>query len=274
MVAVARALPPPAEIEGRWVQTLEEAGLRPRILEAADRYPEERTISIPFPVLEAADLLLADLLLERPQELLEAGRRAMRELAPMAGPGVEELRLRVTELPPTVHRTVRAIREEDLGRFLGIDAIVRKTTEVRPQIRDAVFLCLACKNEVHELQDEWSPVFTEPMECTHCGKPQGRTRFRLVPEHSTYIDSQRIEVQENPEKLKGGAHPQGLTVLLTEDLAGRVIPGNRVVVNGILKGLPRVSASRTGTIRATVFDLLLLGNSLEFQQREYGEIPI
>ncbi len=274
MGAAVRALPPPAEIEGRFVQVLDEAGLRPRILEVADRYPEERTVVLPFPALEATDTRLADLLLERPEEILAAGRRAMTELQPVAGARTEELRLRITELPPTAHRTIRAIREEDLGHFLGLDAIVRKTTEVRPQIRDAVFLCLACKNEVHELQEEWSPVFTEPIECPHCGKPAGRTRFRLVPEHSTYIDSQRIEVQENPEKLKGGAHPQGLTVLLTEDLAGRVIPGNRVVVNGILKGLPRAATGRTGTLRSTVFDLLLLGNSLEFQQREYDEIPI
>jgi len=272
--ASVRALPSPAELQGRWVAALEEAGVRPRILEVVDRFPEERTVTVPFPTLEAVDTSLADMLLERPEELLEAGRRAMKELLPIAGPEAEGLRLRVTELPVTAHRTVREIRETDLGRFVALDAIVRKATEVRPQIKDAAFICLACKNEVHELQEEWSPVFREPLECTHCGKPQGRTRFRLLPERSVYLDSQRIEIQENPEKLKGGAHPQGLAVLLTEDLSGQVIPGNRVIVNGILRGLQRASASRGGVLRSTVFDLLLVGNSVEFQKREYSEIPI
>jgi replicative DNA helicase Mcm len=214
------------------------------------------------------------MLLSRPEETLEVGRRAMRELLPVAGPEAEQLRLRITELPVTVHRTIREIRETDLGHFIALDAIVRKATEVRPQIREAVFLCLACKNEVHELQEDWSPVFHEPLECTHCGKPASRTRFRLVAERSAYIDSQKIEIQENPEKLKGGTHPQGLTVLLTEDLSGHVIPGNRVIVNGILRGLQRTSASRAGVLRSTTFDLLLVGNSIEFQEREYDEIPI
>src|SRR5262249_43589604 len=119
-----------------------------------------------------------------------------------------------------------------------------------------------------------SPVLREPIDCTSCGRPVGKTRFRLLPERSTYIDSQRIEVQENPETLKGGAHPQGLSVLLTEDLTGRLIPGNRVVVNGTLKSLPRTSASRTGILRSTTFELVLLGNSIEFKQREYDEIEI
>ncbi len=274
MVAAERPLPSPAELQGRWLQALEEAGLRPKALETMDRFPEERSVVLPFPGLESVDASLADHLLAAPENLLETGRRALKELLPVPGAEADELRLRITELPVTAHRTIRGIRETDLGKFLALDAIVRKATEVRPQIRDAAFLCLACKQEVHELQELWSPVFQEPIECTQCGKPANRTRFRLVPEHSTYIDSQRVEIQENPEKLKGGAHPQGLTVLLTEDLAGRLIPGNRVIVNGVLKGLQRATAARTGLLRSTTFDLLLVGNSLEFQKREYDEIPI
>lgn len=270
----ARALPAPPELLGRWVQVIEEAELRPRILEVADRFPEERSLEVPFARIEEADTALADLLLEKPEEVLQAGARAMRELIPMAGDEAEGLRLRVTGLPSTARRSIRAIRESDLQRYLAIEGIVRKATEVRPQIRDAVFSCLACRAEIHELQEEGTPLLREPLECPSCGKPAGRTRFRLLPERSTYIDAQRIEVQENPESLKGGAHPQGLAVLLTEDLTGRVIPGNRVVVNGTLKSLQRASASRSGVLRSTTFDLMLLGNSLEYQQQEYEEIEI
>lgn len=273
-VAPARTLPAPPELLGRWVQVIEESDLRPRILEVADRFPEERSLDVPFARIEESDTSLADLLLEKPEEVLTAGARAMRELIPVAGPETEGLRLRVSGLPSVARRSIRAIRESDLQRFLAIEGIVRKATEVRPQIRDAVFSCLACRSEIHELQEEGSPMLREPLECPSCGKPAGRTRFRLMPERSTYIDAQRIEVQENPESLKGGAHPQGLAVLLTEDLTGRVIPGNRVVVNGVLKSLQRASASRTGLLRSTTFDLMLVGNSLEYQQQEYEEIQI
>jgi len=274
MVAVAQTLPAPPELSGRWVQVIEESELRSRILEIADRFPEQRSLEIPFGRIESVDTPLADVLLERPEEVLGAGARAMRELIPVAGPETEGLRLRVIELPSVARRSIRAIRESDLQRFIAIEGTVRKATEVRPQIRDAVFSCLACRAEIHELQDEGSPMLREPLECTSCGKPAGRTRFRLMAERSTYVDAQRIEIQENPESLKGGAHPQGLAVLLTEDLTGRVIPGNRVIVNGVLKSLQRATAARTGLLRSTTFDLMMIGNSLEYQQLEYEEIDI
>jgi replicative DNA helicase Mcm len=278
MVIAARALPSPPELVGRWVSVLEEAELRPRILELSDRFPEERSLEVPFATVEGVDTTLADMLLERPEEVLDAGERAMRELLPVAGAEADGLRLRVIGLPLTVHKLIRGIRETDLNRFLALDGIVRKATEVRPQIRDAVYSCLSCRAEIHEPQDLLNPILREPWECYGtqggCGKSQGRTRFRLLAEKSEFIDSQRIEIQENPETLKGGAHPQGLAVLLTEDLTGRLIPGNRVVANGVLKSLQRGGTGRASAGRGTTFDLLLLGNAYEFKQREYEEIEI
>ncbi|MGI0055685.1 MAG: minichromosome maintenance protein MCM [Thermoplasmata archaeon] len=278
MVAAKRTLPAPPELSGRWAAIFEEAGLRPAILLLSDRYPEERSLEVPFSTLDGVDTLLADLLLERPEEVLAAGARAMRDLLPVAGPEADRLRLRIVGLPPTARRPIREIRESDLGRFIAIEGLVRKVTEVRPQIRDAVFQCVLCRTEFHEAQEDGSLVFREPIECPEaqggCGKPAGRTRFRLLPEKSTYVDSQRIEVQESPESLHRGAHPQGMAVLLTEDLAGRVIPGNRVVVNGVLKSFQRATAGRTGVIRNTTFDLMVLGNSVESKETSLDEIAL
>ncbi|MGA8302383.1 MAG: minichromosome maintenance protein MCM [Thermoplasmata archaeon] len=278
MAAVKRTLPAPLELQGHWASVLEEAGRRPEILALSDRYPEERSLTVPFSEIDRADTSLADVLLERPEEVLGAGQRAMRELLPVAEAEADGLRMRVIGLPSTSHRLIREIRESDLNQFLALEGIVRRVTEVRPQIRDAVFQCVACQTEIHELQDEASMVFREPLECPEppagCGKPQGRTRFRLLPEKSSYVDAQRIEIQENPEILKHGAHPQGLAVMLTEDLAGHVLPGNRVVVNGVLKSFQRASSARGGVVRNTTFDLLVLGNSVEAKQQDYAEIEI
>jgi replicative DNA helicase Mcm len=274
MVAARRTLPAPPELQSRWAAVLEEAELRPRILQISDRYPEERSLEVPFAALDTVDTGLADLLLDRPDEVIGAGQRAMRDLLPVAGPGLDGLRLRVIGLPPTAHRAVRAIRESDLNHLIAIDGIVRRVTEVRPQVRDAVFECVACREKFHEAQDPESLVFREPLQCPSCEKNQGRTRFRFVAEESTYVDAQRIEIQEHPESLKHGAHPQGLAVLLTEDLAGRILPGNRIVLNGVLKSLQRASASRGGVVRNTTFDLLAVANSFESKTLEYTEIEI
>jgi replicative DNA helicase Mcm len=278
MVAARRTLPAPPELQSRWAAVMEEAGLRPRILQLHDRYPEERSLEVGFPTLDAVDTPLADLLLERPEEVLDSGMRAMKELLPVAGPEADGLRLRVVGLPPTAHRLIRGIRETDLNRLIAIDGIVRRVTEVRPQIRDAVFECVQCRTKFHEPQDEASMVFREPLECPEsqggCGKTQGRTRFRLVAEESTYVDAQRIEIQEHPESLRHGAHPQGLAVLLTEDLTGKVLPGNRIILNGILRSFQRATASRGGVVRNTTFDLMVLANSFESKTQEYAEIEL
>ncbi|MHB1434780.1 MAG: minichromosome maintenance protein MCM [Thermoplasmata archaeon] len=278
MSTVRRAVPMPPELTGRWTAVFEEGGFRPRLLEIADRFPEERSLEVPFGILDSIDTPLADLLLERPTEVLAAGTQAMRELLPIAGPEADGFRLRITGLPPTAHRSIRSIRETDLNRFVAIDGIVRKVTEVRPQIREAVFQCAVCSTEFIEVQEEGSLALREPIECPEaqggCGKPAGRTRFRLLPERSTYVDSQRIEIQESPETLRGGAHPQGVPVFFTEDLTGRVIPGNRIVANGILKSLQRTLPGRSGSGRATTFDLSILANSIESKQVDYAEIEI
>ena len=278
VVAAARTLPSFADLSGRWAAVFEESGLRPRILAIADRFPEERSLEVPFATIDATDRTLADLVLAQPEELLKAGVRAMRELLPIAGPESEGLRLRVTGLPATARRSIRDIRESDLNHFIAIDGLVRKVTDVRPQIKDAVFQCLQCRVEFHEPQEEGAAVFREPLECPEaqggCGRPAGRTRFRLVPEKSTYVDAQRIEVQENPETLHRGAHPQGIPVLLSEDLAGKVVPGNRIVLNGVLKSSQRATPSRAGLVRATTFDLMLMGNSIEAKEKLFEEIQL
>lgn len=278
MAVVTRTLPSFSDLSGRWVAILEESGQRPAILALADRFPEERSLELPFSVVDSTDRTLADLLLARPEEILKAGTQAMRELLPIAGPEAEGLRLRVTGLPLTARRSIREIREADLNHLIAIDGLVRKVTDVRPQIKDAVFQCLQCRVEFHEPQEEGAAVFREPLECPEaqggCGRPAGRTRFRLVPERSTYVDAQRIEIQENPETLHRGAHPQGIPILLTEDLAGRVVPGNRVIVNGVLKSSQRASPSRAGLVRATTFDLMISGNSLESKEVLFDEIQL
>ncbi len=86
MALAPRALPSPAELQGRWVQALEEAGVRPKLLEVVARFPEERSVALAFSTLERVDAQLADHLLEKPEEVLEAGQRAMRELLPVQGP--------------------------------------------------------------------------------------------------------------------------------------------------------------------------------------------
>lgn len=278
MVLAERAALSPGDMESRWTTFLEEADLRGRVLEVAERYPELRSLEVPFNLIDRHNSELADAFLERPEMALRAAQEAIRQMIPEALSPSGPIRLRVTGLPHSRRTPIRLLRESHINRFLAIEGIVRRASEVRPQVVDAVFECAACRIHIHWPQEEGSLLFREPLECDKeqggCGKPAGRTRFTLLPNESVYIDSQRLEIQENPESLKGGAHPEALPVVLTEDLVGQIVPGNRLVVNGTLKSVQRMTASRGGTTRSSVFDLVLLADSVEREDREYTDIPI
>jgi replicative DNA helicase Mcm len=261
------------ELEGRWNTFFEESDLRRKIIQVAEKFPEERSLVVKFVDLDGHDSELADHLLNFPEPTLEAGEKAIQEMLPSIMVISEPIRLRVEGLPPSHRVPIRLLREKHLNKFLAIDGIVRRMTEVRPQIVEAVFECAACRGRVSVPQEIGAQVFKEATKCDSCGKPLGKTRFTLLPEASRYIDSQKIEVQENPEKLKGGSHPEGLTVILSEDLVGHTLPGHRIVINGRLKSLPHPGGSK-GYGNQSVFDLILLANSMEKEDREYQEIEI
>ena len=77
-------------------------------------------------------------------------------------------------------------------------------------------------------------------------------------------------MQESPEGLRGGEQPQTLDVDVTDDLSGMVAPGDRVVINGILRSMQRVVKGE----KHTVFDIFLECNSIEIAEKEFEEVEI
>ena len=49
------------------------------------------------------------------------------------------INIRFTNLPKKT--AIREIRSDDINRFISVEGILRKTTEVRPRIVEAVFKC-------------------------------------------------------------------------------------------------------------------------------------
>ena len=85
-----------------------------------------------------------------------------------------------------------------------------------------------------------------------------------------YLDTQKLEIQEAPEGLRGGEEPQRLTAYVEDDLTGHITPGNRVVMNGVLRS---VQKGRPGA-KSTLFDIFIDVNSVEREQVEFEEIEV
>lgn len=206
---------------------------------------------------------LGEELVEYPDEVLVHAEKGLAQSTNIYGVSLEGCKPRFQNLPSTKRILIRDLRSSHLSKFIAIEGIVRKVTEVRPRVISAAFRCSNCKNIVYVAQDD--STLRYPYEC-RCGSK----KFQLVPEKSRSVDSQRVKIQEYPENLRGGEQPQSIDVILEGDLTGIINPGDRVIVNGIVRAKPRGFQQRL----LTHMDLFIEGNSIEMLQQEYEEFEI
>lgn len=235
-------------------------------------YPHKRSLYIDYRTVEKAGktgLKLADELLRSPGKVIEDIRDAIRQFNLIFTKDEEDkadaVNIRFISLPTKL--AIRDIRAQDINTLVTVEGIIRKTTEVRPRLTSAVFRCLQCGTLTPPYSQNYGR-FQEPFRpCSGCER---QTKMELVPSRSTFIDAQKLRIQESPEGLRGGEQPQTLDIDLTDDLTGTVAPGDRIVVNGILRSIQRVSQ---GT-KSTLFDIYLECNSVEVSEKEYEEVAI
>ncbi len=192
------------------------------------------SIEIDFSELERYDIEIAEYLLENPEETIEEVEKSLSEIDPSL---VEKrFHLRFFNLPEDRNIRIRNLRAEHIGKLLVIDGIVKRASEVRPEVYEITFQCPACGELITVKQEERS--IKAPEACPNCENKKG---FKRVTEK--FYDSRWIVVEE-PFEITSGERPSDLIIYLKEDLVTpkmqyKTDPGNRIKVTGILKQLPR-----------------------------------
>ncbi len=257
-------------VVSKWEAFFQGTEYMQKVREVADLYPEVRSVKIVYADLDRYDADLASYLLDHPDLCLLAGKQALRNLMHQEMRKAD-INLRIIELPKDSKVEIRSLRAKHVGKLVSVEGLVRKATEVRPKITDGLFQCLRCGHVIKEAQE--GLFFKEPMECYKeqdgCGRSAGSTKFKLLTEESRFVDTQKVEVQESPEGLRGGAQPERLTGYLEDDAAGSVSPGDRVTLNGILR-----SVQKGQPAKSTLFDINLDIIAAESARHEYEDIEI
>jgi len=231
-------------------------------------YPEKRSLYVDYWDIDKVDSKLAELLIDQPYKALHNAEEALKNID-VASENKLQLHFRVTNLPDTSKIIIRKIRANHLGKMAAVDGLVKKRTEVRPKLQVGAFQCQKCGAVIKIEQEE--DILKEPSECFEDQGGCGRvSSFKLLSSLSSFIDSQKIEIQENPEGLRGGAQPERIGVYLEDDLVGEIAPGDRVIVNGILHSSQR----RRGTFRLTAFDKSMEAISIESQELAFEEVVV
>jgi replicative DNA helicase Mcm len=237
--------------------------------EISREYPHKRSLYIDYREVERfgkAGIAMADELLENPGKVLEDVGEAIKSgqlIRVKDGKEPKGINIRFTNLPKKI--AIRNIRSDDINTFVSAEGILRKTTEVRPRVVEAVFKCPAGHFTVRKQK---YGKFIEPDGCATDGCTF--KKLELLPKRSKFVDSQKLRIQESPEGLRGGEQPQTLDIDVTDDLSGMVSPGDRVIINGILRSMQRVVKGE----KSTVFDIFLECNSIEIAEKEFEEVEI
>lgn len=226
------------------------------VFEALEKYPDERSVVVDYSELEMFDPDLADLLIEKPEEVIEASQKAIKNIDPIGKNA--DLHIRFENVRNNIQ--LRYLRSKYIGKFVAVDGIVRKTDEIRPRIINALFECRSCMR----LQEvpQTSNIINEPALCQECG---GRS-FKLLQEESEFMDTQTTKLQEPLENLSGGEEPKQILVVMEDDLVDSLTPGDIVKITGVMKTVRDEKTKR--------FKNYIYGNYIEPLEQEFEELKI
>lgn len=227
------------------------------VFKILERYPDERSLTIDYTNLEMFDPDLADLLIEKPVEVLAAAETAIKNIDPLVQDA--DINIRIANLTNII--PLKTLLSKYIGTFVSADGIVRKTDEIRPRIETATFECRGCMR-LHEVEQTSDTRIIEPSLCSECG---GRS-FRLLQEDSKYIDTQTARMQEPLENLSGGTEPKQMLMILEDDLVDKLNPGDKVRITGTLKTFRE---ERSGKFKNYIYV-----NHIEPLEQEFEELNL
>ena len=227
------------------------------VFEILEKYPDERSLTVNYEELEKFDPDLADLLITKPDEVIAASQKAIKNIDPLMKDA--ELNIRFENLTNNI--PLSDLLSKYIGHFVSADGIVRKTDEIRPRIEVGKFECRGCMR-IHEVEQSSGNHIMEPSLCGECG---GRS-FRLLQEESKYIDTQSARMQEPLENLSGGTEPKQMLMVLEDDLVDELNPGDKVRITGTLKTFRE---ERSGKFKNYIYV-----NHIEPLEQEFEELEL
>lgn len=138
---------------------------------------------------------------------------------------------------PLVSR-LRQLRTAHIGKLLSISGTVTRTSEIRPELSLGTFICEECRTPCTNIEQTFK--YTEPSQCPNptCGN---RIGWRLDIGKSTFVDWQKIKLQESSHEIPTGSMPRTMDVIVRGEMVDRAKAGERCIFTGTLIVVPDVS---------------------------------
>ena len=188
-----------------------------------EEYPAERGLIVDYLKLEMFDPCLADLLCEKPDEVIQAAQIAIINIDPLVKN--VDIFIKFNNFNNVV--SFDDVNSKYVGSFLVIEGTVFDVDKPRPQLDVGIFECRGCMR-LHEVEQVTHKNIIEPSLCSECGSRQ----FRLLEDKSKFRESQRVILgSENSSKR--------LDVLFLNDDCSydEYAIGNNLRITGTLKAI-------------------------------------
>jgi len=219
------------------------------------------SIVIDFKEMDAFNFELSDYLKDNPNEGVAAAEEGVKGVDLVTD---EELNVRFANMPEEDFVFLRNLRSKHLGEFIPVEGMIKRASQVKPEVVSAEFQCTNCGDIVEKEQD--SSKLKSPYKCESCGS----RKFEVYEKIMT--DTQIVTVEENPESREGSEQPQNLSVRLEGDLVDpdfqkKIIPGNVVHITGVLRERPMKKDSKK-------YDIYMEANNIEPTEQEFEQIEL
>jgi len=224
----------------------------------------KRSLPIDWMHLNSYDPELANELIENPEESVSAAEDAIQIVLrepPILKKEEFKIHARFFNLPNTL--LVKELASEHINRLIQVEGIITRVSEVKPYVAKAVFVCKDCGNEMVRLQKPYQNII-KPTKCDACGS----RNIELDVDKSRFVNFQSFRIQDRPESLKGGQMPRFVDAILLDDLVDTALPGDRVIVTGILRVILEQRDKRP------IFKKILEVNHIEPLSKEIEELEI
>lgn len=158
----------------------------------------------------------------------------------------------------------RTLNSHFLNKLVSLEGIVTRTSLVRPKIIRSVHFAEKTGRFHYRDYTDSTTTLTTRIPTPAIYPTEDSDGNKLVTEYGycTYLDHQRITVQEMPEMAPAGQLPRSVDIILDDDLVDKTKPGDRVNVVGVFKSLGAGGLNQNDSNTLNGFRTLIIGNTV------------
>ncbi|XP_014219295.1 DNA replication licensing factor Mcm5 [Copidosoma floridanum] len=212
--------------------------------------------------LAAYDESLEEKISKQPTEYLPVFEEAAKEVAdeitsprPIGEERMEDIQVLLSSDAHCV--SLRGMKPDTVSKLIKISGIIVSASGIRSKATKISIQCRSCRNIIPNLSiNPGFEGYPMPRQCNveQVGRPKcPLDPYFIMPDKCKCIDFQTLKVQEFHHDVPQGEIPRHVQLYVDRYLCDRVVPGNKVLILGILsiKKVLKVGKSR-GSEKASV----------------------